>query len=358
MFLLDVVFLVAGLVALVWSADQFVLGSSRLAGLLALPPIVVGAVVMGFGTSAPELIVSSIAAAGGDRDLGVGNIVGSNVANLSLVLGTAAFVARMAIPGDVFRREGPLSIGAAVVFAVFVVDGDIERWESAVLVALLVAVVAFLIRSGRHEHLDEHLEGVDAGGHPRPVTMGRESLRTLGGLVGTVLGAQLVVWGATDIADEFGVTGGFIGFSLVALGTSLPELVTTVACARRRETELIVGNLFGSNIFNALAVGGGMGLIGPGPIGDDSLTGIGLAAMLAVALVSFGLAAWGRFVDRRNGVVLLAMYVGTMVLLGAGSDGSDDSERLPRVEAGPDPVAAASVAAETPATAISSVWRR
>lgn len=324
MIVLDLVFLVVGLVVLVWSADQFVMGSSRLAGLLSMPPVVIGAVVMGFGTSAPELIVSSIAAATGDRDLGVGNIVGSNVANLSLVLGTAAFVTRMAIPRDVVKREGPLAIGAGLVFAAFVVDGEIERWEGVVLMVLLVTVVAVLIRSGREEDVEELI-----GGEVSQVTMPRESVRTLVGLVGTVVGAQLVVTGATDIADSLGVTGGFIGFSLVALGTSLPELVTTVACARRGETELIVGNLFGSNIFNALAVGGAMGLIGPGLVGDESLTGIGLIAMLVVSIVSFGLAARGRFVDRRSGAVMVAMYVGAMVLLGVGNDQGDDGDTGP-----------------------------
>lgn len=318
--LLDIAFLVAGLVALVWSADQFVLGSSRLGVLFALPPVVIGAVVMGFGTSAPELLVSSLAAAGGDRDLGVGNIVGSNVANLTLVLGTAAFVTRMPIQRAVLRREAPLSIGAALVFAGFVVDGRIARWEGAVLVGLLIGVILLLIKSGRSEPLDEII-----GGEHEPMSKGRETGRTLVGLVGTVLGAQLVVWGATDIAEELGVTGGFIGFSLVALGTSLPELVTTVAAARRGETALIVGNLFGSNIFNALAVGGFMGLIGPGLIGDDTLTTVGIAVMLGVAALSFVLALSGS-IDRPRGVVLLACYVGAMVLLAVQEDEAADDE--------------------------------
>ncbi len=313
---LDLLLLVVGLVALVWSADEFVLGSSRLAGLLALPPVVIGAVVMGFGTSAPELIVSSVAAAGGDRELGIGNIVGSNVANLTLVLGTAAFVTRMSIPDEVFRREGPLSIGAGVLFAAFVVDGELSRVEGIVLVTGLVVVIATLIRGGLTDVFDDE-DDVSTD-------LGRESARVAVGLVGTVLGAQFVVWGATGVADELGVTGGFIGFSLVALGTSLPELVTCVACARREETELIVGNLFGSNIFNALAVGGGMGLVGPGIIDDPTLTGTGLVLMLAVAVGSFALGAYGRYVGRPDGVLLLASYVTIMLVLG--SSASDDDE--------------------------------
>lgn len=325
----DIGSLLAGLVMLVWSADQFVLGSSRLGALFALPPVIIGAVVMGFGTSAPELLVSSLAAAGGDLDLGVGNIIGSNVANLSLVLGAAAIFAPMVLPAEVFKREAPISIGAAVVFAVFVVDGRLERWEGVVLVVLLAIVLTILIRSGRSQDLDELIDPGDTD-----MARGRESIRTFVGLTGTVLGAQLVVWGASDIAEEVGVTGGFIGFSLVALGTSLPELVTTVAAARRRETDLIIGNLLGSNIFNALAVGGFMGLVGPGLIGDDSLTSYGIAAMLVVVAVSFVLATIGRAVGRADAVILLSLYVGTMVMLAV-----QEQERIDEEDAVPSVVA-------------------
>ena len=320
--ILDLIFLVVGLGLLVYAADNFVLGSARLATLLDMSPVVIGAVVMGFGTSAPEMLVSAIAAAGGDRDLGVGNIVGSNVANLTLVLGTAAFVTRMTISRTTIRREIPLSIASSVVFAVFVIDGELVRWEGGVLTALLVVVVGFLVRQGLAEDV------VDDEGD-EPLELRREILRAVGGLVGTVIGAQLVVSGATGVADAWGVSGGFIGFSLVALGTSLPELVTCVACARRSETELIVGNLFGSNIFNSLAVGGAMGLVGPGDIGDDLLTGVGLALMLGVALVALGLAARGLFVDRRDGIVLLSLYVACMAVLGIGAEDDDDDDALP-----------------------------
>jgi cation:H+ antiporter len=325
--LIDIVLLVVGLVVLVWSADQFVLGSSRLATLFKLPPIVIGAVVMGFGTSAPELLVSTLAAVGGDRDLGVGNIIGSNVANLSLVLGVAALVTAMPMQGKVLRREGPLCIAATLVFGAVVIDGEIARWEGAVLVGLLVGVLIYLIRSGRQETLEDVLGDVEV----EAITTGREVGRTLIGLVGTVLGAQLVVWGAVDIADSLGVTGGFIGFSLVALGTSLPELVTTVASARRKETELIIGNLFGSNIFNGLAVGGFMGLFGPGAIGDDSLTGFGLIAVVVITVLAFGMGVVGRKVGRVAAAVLLTLYVGVMVVLGF-SDGSDDDETAVHAE--------------------------
>jgi len=309
--------LVAGLAVLVFAADHFVLGASRVAGALNMPSVVIGAVVIGFGTSLPEMVVSIVASAGGDRDLGVGNIIGSNVANLGLVLGVAGLVATMTITKTTLRREIPLSLAATVLFAVFYVDGEVERWEGIVMLAALMCAVLFLIRSGMSEDLD------DVHGD---VALGLEISRTIGGLIGVVIGAQLVVNGATGLADEWGLTGGFVGFSMVALGTSLPELVTTFACARRGETGLIIGNLFGSNLFNSLAVGGGMGLVGPGLIGDDLLTTWGLGAMLAVSLIAFALAARRGQLRRADGVVLVALYLGAMALLGLGSSGDADGE--------------------------------
>lgn len=312
--------LAVGLVILVFAADHFVLGASRVAAALDIPRVVVGAVVIGFGTSLPEMVVSIFAAAGGDRDLGVGNIVGSNVANLGLVLGVAALITRMSIKASTLRREIPLSLAGTALFAVFYVDGRVERWEGAILVVALGAAVVFLIRAGLAEHEEEDGGDVDKK---------MESLRTLGGMIGTVVGAQLVVIGATGTAEEWGVTGGFIGFSVVAFGTSLPELVTTFVSARRGETELIIGNLFGSNLFNALAVGGGMGLVGPGLIGDDRLTSLGIAIMLVVCVSAFVLGSIGRFVGHREGIALISMYVIAMIVLGTGASDDDDTASAP-----------------------------
>ncbi len=326
--ILDLVAFVVGLAVLVYAADQFVMGAARLADLLDMPEVIIGAVVLGFGTSAPELVVSAVAAAGGDQALGVGNIVGSNVANLSLVLGTAALVTTMGLTTIVLRREVPMSLGASVLFALAVVDGDLSRIEGVLLVVGLTAAVAYLVRAG--------VAG-EAAPDPdeEPSTMSRESLRAGAGLVGVVVAAQLVVTGATGIADTAGISKGFIGFSLVALGTSLPELVTTVAGARRSETQLIVGNLFGSNIFNSFAVGGAMGLVGPGDIDDSFLTGVGLLLMLAVGVLAFGLGAYGRYLGPRDGIALLTAYVVCMVVLAVGDASSEEDEAAVRPFADP-----------------------
>ncbi len=317
--ILDLVLLAGGLALLVASADQFVLGASRVAHVFDVPPIVVGAVVMGFGTSAPELVVSATAAYQGDLSLGVGNVVGSNVANLSLVLAAAALTTRLVLAESTLKREAPLSIAATLAFALAVWDGRLTVLEGVLLTAALVLVVAFLIAVGVVEGEEDPLAPQDLRGGPELLRLGL-------GLLGTVVAARLVVDGSTGIAEWLGLGGGFVGFSIVAVGTSLPELVTTLAAARRRETGLIVGNLLGSNVFNSLAVGAAMGLVGAGTIDDVSVRTTGVVVMLVVAVTSFALASMGLFLGRWDGAVLLSIYVVATVLLVGQADVDDDED--------------------------------
>lgn len=319
--ILDGVMLLGGLILLVMAADQFVLGAARVAHVWDVPPVIVGAVIMGFGTSAPELVVSATAARQGDIALGVGNVVGSNVANLSLVLAAAALTTTLVIGRSTLQREAPLSVAATAVFAWVVWDGEVTRSEGVLLLVLLVAVVGFLIAVGVVKGDEESSEAAE-GDLRGSVEVGR----VVAGLIGTVVAARLVVDGSTGLAENWGLTGGFIGFSLVALGTSLPELVTTLAAARRGETGLIVGNLLGSNVFNSLAVGAGIGLFGAGLIDDETLTGAGVVMMMIVAVVSLTLAAMGSRLRKVDGAVLLAIYVAAMVILASGADADDEGE--------------------------------
>ncbi|MGI9602402.1 MAG: calcium/sodium antiporter [Acidimicrobiales bacterium] len=318
--LLAVIAAVAGLALLIWAADVFVDGAVALADALDVSPVVIGAVVVGFGTSVPELLVSGLAAAEGDSALGVGNIVGSNVANLSLVLASAGILTVVVATGWTRRRELPLSLMATLGFAIAAADGALSRWEGLVLLVALVVALGLIMGTSRPADPDLFPPSVELRLHSTSVA--RELARAVFGLVLTALGAQLVVWGAGEIADELGLSEGFIGFSLVAIGTSLPELVTAITAARRNEVELVVGNLLGSNIFNSLAVGSLIALIGPGPIGDDVLTGFGLAMMVVVSLLAgFFLLRTG--VGRIQSVVLLVLWLVAVVGL-ATSDGDED----------------------------------
>ncbi len=311
--LLAIAGVVAGLVALTFAADHFVLGAARLAGVLRLSPVVIGAVVIGFGTSAPELVVSGLAAAQGSVDLGIGNVIGSNVANLTLVLGTAALLTPIVVVSPVLRREAPLSLLAVLLFAVLVRDG-LSLLDGALLAAVLLGSLTVIVHSARRgdaaltSEVAEYLEGTA----PSPA---REWARTGIGLTVTVAAAQLLVVSATTIAAELGLSEGFVGLTIVAIGTSLPELATAVQAARRRELDLIVGNLLGSNLFNAGAVGATLAFIGPGQLADPAVMGPALLLMVAVAALATVFMATGRIVQRWEGAVLLVGYLATLPVL-------------------------------------------
>lgn len=314
--MLAAIFLIIGLALLFKSGAWLVDGSASLARSLNLSSVVIGAVVLGFGTSAPELVVSTLAAWRGNTALGVGNIVGSNVANLSLILGCAGLITAVTLPSSVIRRQAPLSIASVVVFALFVMDGRLTRTDGVILSALLVATIIYLVRSpsdtvelvrSPSDTVEESVEG--------ELSVRRSLLVATTGLVGVLAGAQFAVTGATTLAEKWGLSGGFIGFSLVAVGTSLPELVTVIVAARKEETGLIIGNLFGSNVFNSLAVAGAMGLVGAEQINDPSLTGFGIGSMLVVVVVAYCLGVRKSCISRVDALLLLALYAATNVVL-------------------------------------------
>jgi cation:H+ antiporter len=304
-----------GLVAMVRGADQFVLGSARLAGLLRVPPVVIGALVLGFGTSLPELFVSGMAALAGERDLAVGNIVGSNAANITLVLGVAATLTAVRIASRTVRRELPISAAAVGLFAVLTWDG-LARWRGVVLlVGFAIALGALLRDRGdvSEQELGEELEAFLGGATRR--TRWVEAVRVGLGLVATLVGAHLVKESALDIAAEVGLSEGFVGLTLVALGTSLPELVTAVVGARRGEDELVVGDLLGSNVFNSLAIGGAIHLLGPGPLAEVDLAHLAVVVMLGTTGLCWFFMGRRLEIGRWEAITLIAVYLAALPLL-------------------------------------------
>jgi cation:H+ antiporter len=306
---------VLGLAVLTYAADQFVVGAARLATVLRLSTVVIGAVVIGFGTSAPELLVSALAASQGSIDIAIGNIVGSNVANLTLVLGIAALVTPIIVHSTVLKREAPLSLLSVIAFAILVQNG-VSVVDGAILAVLLVVSLSIIVVSSRREGGDEELsaevEEFLAGDQP---STRKEVLRTLLGLLGTLGAAQLLVLSASTIATELGLSEGFIGLTVVAIGTSLPELATAVQAARKDETDLIIGNLLGSNLFNSAAVGATAAFAGAGQVADPTITSIGVALMVTVAVVATAFMITGKRVQRIEGALLLAAYLATLPLL-------------------------------------------
>ena len=312
--LLGLVYSIVGLVVLSLVAEQFVRGAARLAVVLRMAPIVVGAVVVGFGTSAPEMLVSGVAAANGRLDIGVGNIIGSNVANISLVLGAASFVAVVPVSRSVVRRDAAVSVAAVAIFGLLV-QGELNRLEGALLLVALGAWFVLVLRGARTVDREADMDDLSELVGEDPPALGIETLRTVVSLALVAGSAYILVEGAERVADALNLSGGFVGYTMVAVGTSAPELVTAVAAARQRETELLVGNLLGSNVFNSLAVGGVISLVGPGPVGDVTLQTRGSLMMVVICVVSWVAMAKGHRVSRIDGIALLGLWVVSIALL-------------------------------------------
>ena len=314
--ILGLIFAVAGLIVLAFAADHFVAGAARLAVFYDVSPVVIGAVLIGFGTSAPEMVVSGIAAGQGDLDIGVGNIIGSNVANISLVLAAAAVVRTIPVDSAILRREVPISVASVLVFALLV-QGEITRFEGGVFAGLILAFLVFVLRSSSST---DGSFAVDVGEFvgDEPVVVEKAAARALVGLAFVVVSSYFIVDGAERVANALELSGGFVGFTLVALGTSAPELVTSVQAARQGETELLVGNLLGSNVFNSLAVGGIIGLVGPGPVLDTTLAETGSVLMVVIVITSAVFMLIGGSVGRNKAFVLFFLWVVSVVVLSGG----------------------------------------
>jgi cation:H+ antiporter len=305
--------LIIGVALLAWASDQFVVGAARIAVIRRVAPLVIGVVIVGFGTSTPELLVSALAAARGEPEIAVGNIVGSNLVNLGLILGIGVLILPLAVDSQTVRREAPLTVGAMALFAVMV-QGGINRVEGALLVAAMVAALTVVVVRRRPQD-PLGVEAVELVGGDLHLRL--EVARTALGLIGTLGGAQLLLWGAVDLADRVGLGEGFVGATLVAVGTSLPELVTVVQSARRGEGDLVLGNLLGSNLFNALTVGGVAGLVGAGALDAPALTGFAAVAVVVQAGLVWLMMRTGRRISRREAAVLVVTYAAAIPFLGA-----------------------------------------
>lgn len=300
-----ILLVIGGLVLLAVAADRFVVSASRLARHWGMSPILVGAVVVGMGTSFPELLVS-ITGGLDSFDLGIGNITGSNIANLTLVLGTAVLIAPIAGSRDIVRDEGLLTFGAMALFSALLWDGSLGTAEGIVL---LVAMAGALVRLFQLEARKKKASGdgsddVDELAAPDGNVWAEIGL-AIATLAAMLLGADWLTDGALLVADLFGLSEGFVGNTLVAVGTSLPELAAAVAAARRLEHDLILGNLLGSNVFNSLLVAGALGVTAGGTLAEPATLTIGFQMG---AIVLAGLFAARDTISRLEGLALLGTY--------------------------------------------------
>lgn len=301
--------LVLGLVLLVFGADLMVKGAARLAGNFGVPALVIGLTVVAFGTSAPELAVSVKAAYSGQAELAIANVVGSNIFNILLILGLSAIIAPLMISRQLIRQDVPIMVGVSLVAAAMALDGNIGRLEALVLTIGLLSYTAFLFHQGRKQGMDTSDEEVEAMLKVKAPAW-QNLLLVAGGLVLLVLGARWLVQSAVEIATMFGVSEAVIGLTIVAAGTSLPEVVTSVVATMRGERDIAVGNVVGSNIFNILSVLGLSGLVSPIPLlAGEQLVQLDLPVMLGAAILCVPLFFTGAILDRIEGSIFLALYV-------------------------------------------------
>lgn len=311
--MLDLALVAVGIVLLYGGGEALVTGATALARRLGMTPLVVGLTVVAFGTSAPELAATLAAALQGSPEVAFGNVVGSNVFNIGLILGVAALVFPLAGRARFLRREMPFMIFTGVLLLVQVADGRIGRVEGVFLLVLLVAYLAVLLRKDEESARVAAEFAREYGEVAAPLWV--SVLRVVVGIALLVLGAHVLVLGAVGLARDLGISERVIGLTIVACGTSLPELASSIVAAARREGDLVLGNVVGSNIFNVLAILGTTSLVAP--IGLEMSAGVwvDLSVMLlfSVALWPF-LVSRGRL-DRAEGIVLLVGFVGYMVYL-------------------------------------------
>ncbi|MBE0463737.1 MAG: calcium/sodium antiporter [Halomonadaceae bacterium] len=310
--LLPVLAVLVGLVLLIWSAEKFVDGAAATSRWLGLSPLLIGMLVIGFGTSAPEMMVSVLAALQGNPGLAVGNAYGSNIANIGLVLGFVALIAPLAVHSSVIRKEMPFLILVTLITGLMLWDGWVARWEAAVLLVTLAVFIGFSIIRSKKQQDDSLVDDVSESLDSKSMSRGKAIMWTLVGLVFLIVSSRMLVWGAVEIAQRFGVSDLIIGLTVVAVGTSLPELASSISALRRKEHDMVLGNVVGSNLFNSLAVVGLAGVIAPIDAGREVLVrdwSIMTCMTLLMILFAFSWRGRPRRINRLEGGVLFTLFI-------------------------------------------------
>ncbi len=310
----------AGLGFLVLGAELLVRGASALARAVGLPSLIIGLTIVAFGTSAPEFAVSLKASLGGQTDIAVGNVVGSNTFNVLFILGISALIVPLTVSSQLVRLDVPVMIGVSVLTWILAADGVVSRWDGMLLLAGIMAYTSLLIRLGKKQQIPSVQPGPEEIAKPRRGRLLVPLVLVLLGLVLLVLGARWLVQGAVELARLLGVSELIIGLTIVAGGTSLPELATSVVAGIRGERDIAVGNIVGSNIFNIMAVLGTSAAASPGGV-DVSRTALhfDVPIMVAVALACLPIFFTGGRISRWEGVLFLGYYLAylTYLFLGA-----------------------------------------
>ncbi|MBS4051487.1 MAG: calcium/sodium antiporter [Methylomonas sp.] len=315
---LPLLMIVLGLIILVWSADLFVEGAAAIARHLGMSPLLIGMVVVGFGTSAPELSVSALSAWQGNPGIALGNGYGSNITNIALILGVTALISPIAVHSQILKKELPILLLVTLFAFIQLHDGEFSRLDGAAELIVFVGVMIWMIVQGMKQHrADSFEQEVEAELEAHAMSEFQAWIWLLAGLVLLVISSRMLVWGAVSIATDLGVSDLVIGLTVVAVGTSLPELASSVMAARKGEHDLAVGNIIGSNLFNTLAVVGVAGVIHPMNIPADIINrDWPLMTLLTLALFAMGYDRNGNGnINRWEGAILLTAYTGYTLYL-------------------------------------------
>jgi len=315
--LLSFLAIAIGLTVLVWSAGKFVEGSAAMAGYFGMPPLLIGMVVVGFGTSAPEMVVSALSATQGNPGLALGNAYGSNITNIALILGITALISPIAVHSQVMRKELPILTAVTALAAWQVWDGELTFVDALVLLGVFFLLLAWSIRQGMTQKNDALGTEVAEEMSHRSMPLRNAVLWLIAGLLLLIVSSRILVWGAVELALGFGVSDLIIGLTIVAVGTSLPELASSVIAARKGEHDIALGNILGSNLFNTLAVVGIAGTISPMAVAPEVFyrdIAVMSALTLSLFILGYGFRGPGR-INRLEGGLLLACFVGYTVYL-------------------------------------------
>lgn len=312
--LLDITYLIVGLILLVWSADKFVDGASATARYFNLSPLLIGIVIVGFGTSTPEMLVSASSALDGASGLALGNAYGSNIANIALILGVTALISPIFVAKDVLTKELPALLAITLLSAFFLMDASVSRLEAVILLAVFAIYMAWRIWEAKKTTSEP-----ESAENTAPISLKKSIFWLIAGLLILMLSSKLMVVGAVALATELGVSDLVIGLTIVAVGTSLPELASSIIAARKGESDLALGNIVGSNLFNTLVVVGIAGVIRPMQVepeifSRDMLVMFALTVLLGLCCYPFSKNRQGK-ITRFEGFLLLLCFVGYTLYL-------------------------------------------
>ncbi|NKF24266.1 calcium/sodium antiporter [Solimonas marina] len=302
---------IVGLALLVWSADRFVDGAAATARHFGMPPLLIGMVIVGFGTSAPEMVVSALAALQGNPGIALGNAYGSNITNIALILGLTAVISPIAVHSQILRKELPILAAVTALAAWQLHDGMLSRADAVVLLLVFAGLMGWTIWQGLRSKEPELSAQIEGELSEQTAPLRSAIVWLIVGLILLIVSSRILVWGAVEIARDFGVSDLIIGLTIVAVGTSLPELASSIIATRKGEHDLALGNVLGSNLFNTLAVVGIAGSIHPLAV-DPSVMSRDMLVMAGLTLTLFvfgyGFRGPGR-INRLEGAILLVCYI-------------------------------------------------